>query len=163
MLLWLLLLYLLSDNTVAGVLAVLLTNIPMLLLLSPLLCGGPLSLLLLLLVVMLLLLLLVVLVLVVVIEPLLLAVHAPHAGPFTPLLWLLLLLLPSPHLTAALLLRESSCSSVPAAAHLWQCGALSRHKGHITSHHITLSITLHSTPLHIIGAQVVGSRYTVLS
>ena len=82
MLLWLLLLYLLSDNTVAGVLAVLLTNIPvLLLLLSPLLCGCPLSLLLLLLVVMLLLLVLVVLVLVVVIEPLLLAVHAPHAGP----------------------------------------------------------------------------------
>ena len=81
MLLWLLLYLLLSDNTVAGVLAVLLTNIPvLLLLLSPLLCGCPLSLLLLL-VVMLLLLVLVVLVLVVVIKPLLLAVHAPHAGP----------------------------------------------------------------------------------
>ena len=136
MLLWLLLL---SDNTVAGVLAVLLTNIPMLLLLlSPLLCRGPLSLLLLLLVVMLLLLLLVVLVLVVVIEPLLLAVHAPHAGPFTPL-WLLLLLLPSPHRSSAYegeqLQLRASCSTPVAVRGPGLHRVTSRGSYHITSHH----------------------------
>ena len=140
MLLWLLLLlllYLLSDNTVAGVLAVLLTNIPvLLLLLSPLLCGCPLSLLLLLLVVMLLLLVLVVLVLVVVIKPLLLAVHAPHAGPFTPL-WLLLLLLPSPQHSSACegeqLQLRASCTPVAVRGPVLLC-VTSLGSYHITSH-----------------------------